>query len=73
MGLATYHYLASNGPDISPRCEYLDIYDGGTAQWILDGEPAPSQGALVLNDSPGFGYTLNTAVLDNQTPVAPIW
>jgi L-rhamnonate dehydratase len=73
VGLATYHFLASNGADISPRCEFMDIYDGGSAQWVLDGEPAPRDGRLVLGDEPGFGYTLNRQVLDEQVAVAPIW
>ena len=73
VGLPTYHFLISNGPDLSPRCEYLDIYAGSPAGWVLNGEPAPERGELVLPAVPGFGYTLNQAVFDEGLAVSPIW
>ena len=73
VGLPTYHFLISNGPDLSPRCEYLDIYAGSPAGWVLNGEPAPERGELVLPEVPGFGYTLNQKVFDERLAVSPIW
>ncbi|MER3388667.1 MAG: enolase C-terminal domain-like protein [Microcella sp.] len=73
VGSPTYHFLISNGPVLSPRCEYLDIYDGGSAIWVLSDDPRPADGQLVLSDAPGFGYDINPdAFLDGAT-VAPIW
>lgn len=73
VGLATYHFLISNGPDVSPRCEYLDIYAGNSQEWVLDGEPRPKDGQLVLPDGPGFGYRLNEGAFTEGATVAPIW
>lgn len=74
VGSPTYHFLISNGPDVSPRCEYLDIYRGATTTWVLTDDPRPANGWLELSDRPGFGYELNTSAFtgDNQA-VAPIW
>jgi L-rhamnonate dehydratase len=74
VGTPTYHFLISNGPDLSPRCEYIDIYRGGTTVWVLTDDPRPVNGWLDLADRPGFGYSLNQAAFgDNAQQVAPIW
>ena len=73
MGLATYHYMISNGPELSPRCEFLDIYDCADAPWLFKGEPRPADGKLVLVDTPGFGYSLDEAAFAPGAQVAPIW
>jgi L-alanine-DL-glutamate epimerase-like enolase superfamily enzyme len=58
---------------LSPRCEYLDIYDGGSATWVLTDDPRPKKGRLKLNDAPGFGYDINPAAFEKGATVAPIW
>jgi L-alanine-DL-glutamate epimerase-like enolase superfamily enzyme len=73
VGLPTYHFLISNGPEVSRRCEYLDIYAGSPAGWVLNGEPTPFQGELKLSDLPGFGYSLNESVFESGESVSPIW
>lgn len=73
VGSPTYHFLASNGPVLSPRCEYLDIYDGGSATWVLSDDPRPAKGRLSLSTAPGFGYELNNHAFREGTTVAPIW
>lgn len=73
VGLPTYHFMISNGPDVSPRCEFLDIYAGSDAGWVLNDEPAPIGGVLEVSDAPGFGYTLNERVFAEHLPVSPIW
>jgi L-rhamnonate dehydratase len=73
VGSPTYHYLAANGPDLSPRCEYLDIYDGGSALWVLTDDPRPKNGELHLSDLPGFGYELMDGAFEAGATVAPIW
>lgn len=73
VGSPTYHFLLSNGPVLSPRCEYLDIYDGGSAMWVLTDDPRPAQGTLRLDDSPGFGYDINPDAFLEGASVAPIW
>jgi len=73
IGLATYHYMISNGPELSPRCEFLDIYDCGEAPWLFTGEPRPVEGKLFLESGPGFGYSLDQRALVAGAQVAPIW
>lgn len=73
VGLATYHFMISNPPDVSPRCEFLDIYAGSDSGWVLDGEPEPVDGVLRLPEAPGFGYTLNERVFAEHRSVSPIW
>lgn len=73
VGSPTYHFLISNGPVLSPRCEYLDIYDGGSATWVLTDDPRPKEGRLKLSDAPGFGYDINLAAFAKGATVAPIW
>lgn len=73
VGSPTYHFLFSNGLEITPFCEYLDIYRGATRNWVLTDDPRPANGILELRDQPGFGYRLNEEVFKNQTEVAPIW
>ncbi len=74
VGLATFHYMISNGPELSPRCEFLDIHDeSDSAPWLFSGEPWPKNGELRLSDAPGFGYTLNEAAFQPGATVAPIW
>jgi L-alanine-DL-glutamate epimerase-like enolase superfamily enzyme len=73
VGMATYHFLISNGPEVSPRCEYLDIQAGSTTGWVLTGEPRPRDGRLELPDVPGFGYEVNEAAFAPGARVSPIW
>jgi hypothetical protein len=73
VGSPTYHFLISNGPTLSPRCEYLDIYDGGSETWVLSDDPRPREGRLALADAPGFGYDINESAFSEGVTVAPIW
>jgi L-alanine-DL-glutamate epimerase-like enolase superfamily enzyme len=73
VGAPTYHFLASNGPDVSPRCEYLDIYAGSPAGWVLTADPRPKDGVLELSDAPGFGYALDEQAFADGAEVSPIW
>lgn len=73
IGSPTYHFLISNGPELTPFCEYLDIYRGATKEWVLTDDPRPENGWLSLSDGPGFGYSLNVKVFQDKTPVTPIW
>jgi len=73
IGSPTYHFLISNGPELSPFCEYIDIYREATPDWVLTDDPRPAEGYLTLSDESGFGYTLNTKVFSNGEPVTPIW
>ena len=73
VGNPTYHFLISNGVEVSPRCEYLDIYDGSPAGWVLTQDPRPAGGALELSDEPGFGYELNDPAFREGETVSPIW
>jgi L-rhamnonate dehydratase len=74
VGSPTYHFLISNGPEVSPRCEYLDIYAGSDVGWVLTDDPRPSGGTLELSGAPGFGYALDEAAFRPGGPgVSPIW
>lgn len=73
VGAATYHFLAANGPDVSPRCEFLDIRAGGTATWVLTADPEPRAGTIDLPSAPGFGYELDTDAFAPGAVVATIW
>lgn len=73
VGSPTYHFLISNGPEVSPRCEYLDIYAGSSAGWLLTEDPRPRDGLLELSGAPGFGYELNEAAFAEGATVSPIW
>jgi len=73
IGLATYHYMISNGPELSPRCEFVDIFDSADAPWLFTGEPRPAEGKLVLEDRPGFGYSLDERAFAPGAQVAPVW
>lgn len=73
IGSPTYHFLISNGPELTPFCEYLDIYRGATKKWVLTDDPRPTGGFLSLTESVGFGYSLNEEVFRNQEVVTPIW
>ncbi len=73
VGLPSYHFMITNGPEVSPRCEFLDIYAGSDAGWVLDGEPSPTDGVLTLPDAVGFGYSLNERVFEEGLLVSPIW
>ena len=73
VGAPTYHFLITNGPDVSPRCEYLDIHAGSTSAWMLTDDPRPRDGRLELSDAPGFGYALNEAASAEGGTVSPIW
>ncbi len=74
IGSPTYHFLSTNGPELTPFAEYVDIYRNTTKDWVLTDDPRPSGGILRLDDQPGFGYNLNAKVFANPgLPVAPIW
>lgn len=74
VGSPTYHFLLSNGPDVSPRCEFLDIYRGGPTTWVLTNDPQPVDGRLEVADRPGFGYELNPEAFGGDSQeVATIW
>jgi L-rhamnonate dehydratase len=73
VGSPTYHFLITNGPDVSPRCEYLDIHNGSPSGWVLTEEPRPHDGKLELGGAPGFGYELNDLAFREGETVSPIW
>src|SRR5262249_27189524 len=56
IGSPTYHFLISNGPELTPFCEYIDIYRNSTRAWVLTEDPRPVDGWLTLTDKSGFGY-----------------
>lgn len=73
VGNPTYHFLISNGPELTPFCEYLDIYRGSVKEWVLTDDPRPVDGWLTLGESPGFGYALNERMFREGAVAAPIW
>ena len=76
IGSPTYHFQISNGPELTPFVEYLDIYRHATRDWVLSDDPRPVGGELMLVDKPGFGYELNSAVFSKNLEsrcVTPIW
>ena len=74
IGTPTYHFLSTNGPEVTPFAEYVDIYRGGTTMWVLTDDPRPRGGRIELGDAPGFGYELNTAAFGSGSGgVATIW
>lgn len=73
IGTPTYHFLATNGPELTPFVEYVDIYRGTTKDWVLTDDPRPVGGEITLGDQPGFGYTLNERVFREGLSVATIW
>lgn|SRR6185437_2775571 len=76
IGSPTYHFQISNGPELTPFVEYLDIYRHATPDWVLTDDPRPVNGKLTLEDKPGFGYGLNSSVFDKahaDMRVTPIW
>jgi L-rhamnonate dehydratase len=73
VGAPTYHFQISNGPQLSPRFEYLDIYHGSPAGWVLSRDPRPREGWLELSEEPGFGYALNEGAFADGALVSPIW
>jgi L-rhamnonate dehydratase len=76
IGSPTYHFLISNGLEVTPFVEYLDIYRHATPDWVLTDDPRPVGGELTLEDKPGFGYGLNSAVFGKDRAdrcVTPIW
>jgi L-rhamnonate dehydratase len=73
VGSPTYHFLISNGPEVTPLCEYIDIYRGATKDWVLTDDPRPLDGWLSLGETPGFGYELNKNVFRDKSSVTPIW
>jgi len=72
VGAPTYHVLISNGPELSPRCEFLDIHAGSDVGWVLSDDARPRDGVLRLSDAPGFGYALHEAAFAGNA-VSPIW
>jgi L-rhamnonate dehydratase len=74
IGSPTYHFLSTNGPELTPFVEYVDIYRSATKTWVLTDDPRPQNGELTLSDKPGFGYDLNPAAFgEHAEPVTPIW
>jgi L-rhamnonate dehydratase len=73
VGAPTYHFLISNGPEVSPRCEYLDIYAGSPSGWVVTEDPRPANGELRLGDGSGFGYELREEAFAEGAEVSPIW
>jgi hypothetical protein len=62
----------SNGPELSPRCEYLDIYNGSPTGWVLPDDPRPKDGELQLTEQPSFGYELVQHSFQQGETVSPI-
>lgn len=73
IGSPTYHFLISNGPEVTPFCEYIDIYRDTTMDWVLTDDPRPVNGWLPLQEVSGFGYNLNERVFCEKKAVTPIW
>lgn len=76
IGSPTYHFQISNGPELTPFVEYIDIYRHATHNWVLTDDPRPVGGELKLDSKPGFGYGLNSTVFeksDESGYVTPIW
>lgn len=73
IGAATYHFEMANDPSMTPFAEYVDIYRGTTADWVLTGDPRPVDGQIELARAPGFGYTIDDRVFAEGLPVATIW
>lgn len=73
VGSATYHFLSTLGPELTPFAEYVDIYRGAEKDWVLTDDPRPVNGEMRLGSAPGFGYGLNEAVFAAGRPVTPIW
>jgi L-alanine-DL-glutamate epimerase-like enolase superfamily enzyme len=74
VGSPTYHFLSTNGPELTPFGEYVDIYRDATQEWVLTDDPRPKNGAITLTDAPGFGYDLNQSVFARPgATVTPIW
>src|SRR5579864_457893 len=71
VGSATYHFLISNGIELTPFCEYVDIYRGAPGDWVLTDDPRPVDGWLEPTDRPGFGYALNRKVFEQAMAVTP--
>ena len=57
----------------APTVMFLDIYDSADAPWLFKGEPLPADGKIILEETPGFGYSLNESALAPGAQVAPIW
>ncbi len=73
-GSATYHFLSSLGPEMTPYAEFLDIYRGEAKRWVLTDDPRPSGGVLSISSAPGFGYDLDRGAFVPGAPgVATIW
>lgn len=74
IGSPTYHFLSTLGAELNPFAEYVDIYKDATQDWILTDDPRPKDGKIVLLDTVGFGYELNSAVFGQaNATVARIW
>jgi L-rhamnonate dehydratase len=76
IGSPTYHFQISNGPELTPFVEYIDIYRHATRSWVLTDDPRPTEGELTLDGKPGFGYGLNITAFDKaheNSYVTPIW
>lgn len=74
VGSATYHFLSTLGPELTPFAEYVDIYRSVEKHWVLTDDPRPQNGVMRLSDAPGFGYGLDADVFREDGPaVVPIW
>ena len=76
IGSPTYHFQISNGPELTPFVEYIDIYRHATRDWVLSDDPRPVDGELSVGSKPGFGYGLNSVVFNKTQErrcVTPIW
>jgi L-rhamnonate dehydratase len=70
IGSPTYHFLSTLPEALTPFAEYVDIYRGATERWCLTDDPRPSNGEIVLDGRPGFGYERQPR---RHEPVAAIW
>lgn len=76
IGSPSYHFQISNGIELTPYVEYIDIYRHATRDWVLTDDPRPVDGEIALESKNGFGYGLNSAVFEKTKEgryVTPIW
>ena len=70
VGAPTYHFVIANHN--SPRAEFVDIFAQG-GKPILKGDVQPKNGYVDLDDTPGFGYELDEALLSGEASAALIF
>ncbi|HEX7115173.1 MAG TPA: enolase C-terminal domain-like protein [Steroidobacter sp.] len=73
VGSPTYHLQVTHDYSLTPMVEYIDIYRGSGARWVLTDDPRPKNAKLALSTAPGFGYDLDRAAFEPGATVAPIW